>query len=131
MSGSLSLASSLLEASKVCVQCVLFISSKLLLNKHFNFFVPYIWQLADINPVLKNIKLVSKITSIWWKLIFKSLDFAQIVNLLLKTVIEKTWKWDRELMVMVVPITTFKTAIYLGGKEKKSLTRNNFENNSY
>lgn len=34
-------------------------------------------------------------------------------------------------MVMVVPITTFKTAIYLGGKEKKSLTRNNFENNLY
>lgn len=34
-------------------------------------------------------------------------------------------------MVMVVPITTFKTANYLGGKEKKSLTRNNFENNSY
>lgn len=34
-------------------------------------------------------------------------------------------------MVMVVPITMFKTANYLGGEEKKSLTRNNFENNSY
>lgn len=36
-------------------------------------------------------------------------------------------------MVMVVPFTTFKTENYLGEKEKKSLTvtRNNFENNSY
>lgn len=33
-------------------------------------------------------------------------------------------------MVMVVPITMFKSANYLGGKEK-NLTRNNFENNSY
>lgn len=34
-------------------------------------------------------------------------------------------------MVMVVLIITFKIVNYLGGKEKKFLIRNNFENNLY
>lgn len=37
----------------------------------------------------------------------------------LKIVIELIWKWDRELMVMVVLIIMFKIVNYLGGKEKK------------